>query len=461
MISFNNFVKYLAVISFVIILVFSNSSIADDSMPDVLIKPFPILSWVPPQVSQQQLNWYDEAGFTVLTMYPDEDKYEVMKKYWDGNYIVFKEWSEFDYDDMLAFHPEDDKKIGYLLGDEPLYDGLAEYKVIADKMREADPQRICLVNLFPSYVGETRLGNGFLDYIKDSFELINPRYCSLDNYPLMWFDVERPEYYYDIEMLRKFSQWNDSKQIGFIQLYSSSVCRDVSESDVAWQVNTLLAYGCKGLWYFNFRHPSAGDSKAKMPEISEAGAKDFRNLPGQWAEYYKPVYENFGGSSALGMDDKPSFSFEYVKKANAQALAWGPLLLTLENNAVRHVVNRQPFAPVGTEVFAEARFISEANEPFINSVKAVDPDKDKGFIISYFENEAKDSYVMIVNKNHGEFITCKGGAAKTKIVFDEEVAGIKIVSPVDGTLEDKKITDRLLTVDIEAGGAILFKVECK
>jgi hypothetical protein len=433
----------------------SPNSIAQSEFPPVSIEPFPILTWVPPKINEQQLNWFKEAGFTVLNIYPDEEKYQIMKKHWNGNFILFKEWSKYTYDDMLAFHPEDEKKIGYLLGDEPLYDQLINYKVIADKMRAADPKRICLINLFPSYVGETRLGAGFLDYLKTYFELINPRYCSLDNYPLLWFDVQLPEYYYDNEMLRKFSQWNDSKQIGFVQLYSSSKNRDISESDVAWQVNSLLAYGCKGLWYFNFRHPYRGLSKAKEPEISPEGAKDQRRLPDAWGEYYKPIYKNFGGSSALGMDDKPSFAFEYVKKANAIVKAWGPVLLSLENTAVRHVVNRQPFAPIGTEVFVRG------GEPFIKNVRALDVDEDEGYIVSYFKNDKDESFIMIVNKRHGEFMSCKGGQTRTIVLLDDNVKNLYAVSPKDASLLKVDIKNARLVIDMEAGEAVLYKVEMK
>lgn len=439
------------------------SAMGDNEFPDILIEPFPILSWVPPAIDEQQLGWYKEAGFTVLTIYPDEQTYQTMKKHWDGNYILFKEWSGHTYDQMLAFHPEDKNKIGYLLGDEPLYGQLVKYKEIADKMRNADPHRLCLVNLFPSYVGETRLGNGFLDYLKDSFELIKPRYCVLDHYPLLWFDVQKPSFYYDIEMLRKFAMWNNSKQIGFVQTYSSTACRDVSESDLAWQVNTFLAYGCKGLWYFNFRHPTPGLSGAKEPQISKAGVRDYRTLPGVWTEYYKPVYETFGNSSVLGIDDKPSYVFEYTKKINAQVAAWGPLLLTLENTAVRHVVNRQPFAPVGTEIFDTGKGESWQPEfssvPLVRVIRAIDPDKDKGYIAGYFKSKDGENYVMIVNKRFGEYISCAGGRNATVIEFDELVKNVLVISNIDGTSSKAQVTNNRLNIDIDGGGAILLKLE--
>ena len=69
---------------------------------------------------------------------------------------------------MLAFQSDDDKKIGCLIADDPHYrhikhsthnKDLEEVIEIVEMMRKNDPQRISLVNLFPSYLGETNLGD--------------------------------------------------------------------------------------------------------------------------------------------------------------------------------------------------------------------------------------------------------------------------------------------------------------
>ena len=85
--------------------------------PDVTIKPFPIMPWVPPALNEEQITLFRDAGFNVLFLYPDEDDYKKMKSLWDGNFALMKEWSVRGYttEDMLDFHSEDTKKIGYLM----------------------------------------------------------------------------------------------------------------------------------------------------------------------------------------------------------------------------------------------------------------------------------------------------------------------------------------------------------
>ena len=451
-----------------IVILFLNGSIVLSrqhltDVPDVLIEPFPIFSWVPPAINQEQLTWYRQAGFTVVTIYPDEKVYQKMREFWNGNYIVFREWSDdYSYQDMLEFRPNDENKIGYLIVDEPYYrltefsthqNVLEETIKIFQMMREKDPQRISFVNLFPSFIGETRLGGSWLDYVRDYFEIMKPRYSSFDHYPLRWFDVTTPSFYYDLEIFRYFANRNNSNIIGFVQVFSRAAnYRDVSESDIAWQVNTFLAYGAKGLWYFNFRHPHAGLSKTPKPEVSKDGVRDYRQLPGKWKEYYKDAYTTFG-PAVLDYMDKKTEAYEYVKRINKQVAAWGPILLRLSNIAVRHVINRQPFVPVGTE-----RFIS-GQEPYIRNVWAADVDEDMGFIVSYFENDEGVTYIMVVNKRHGEFMTCTGSKTETIIEFDDDVESAQIICNVTGKASTAKTESNKLYIDLDAGGAVLLRLQ--
>jgi len=464
------FIAPVASIGFLFLLIISiiNPTYAGQELPEVLIEPFPILSWVPPAVNEEQLGWYKEAGFTVMTIYPDEETHRTMRLHWDGNYIVFREWTQrcpdtpdYSYEDMLAFKPDDVKKIGYLIADEPHYrhtkysthnKDLEEVIDIVEMMRKEDPQRISLVNLFPSFVGETNLGGSWLGYVRDYFEIMRPRYSSFDHYPLRWFDVTSPTFYYDLEIFRRYAMWNDSKMIGFVQIFSqASLFRDVSESDVAWQVNTFLAYGCKGLWYFNFRHPHPGLSRTPKPVVSDIGVRDFRYLPGPWSEYYKDAYTTFG-PAILDYNDQPTRAFDYVRDINRQVAAWGPTLLRLNNIAVRHVVNRHPFVPVGTEQFVSG------TEPYIRNVRAVDVDEDMGFIVSYFEDADRTPYTMIVNKRHGEYMTRAGSRTKTLIQFDDSVKNVSMICNKTGNELPIEHHNRNLRIDLDAGGAVLLKL---
>jgi hypothetical protein len=426
----------------------------------IVIKPFPIMPWVGPALEQEQMKLFKEAGFTVMFIYPDQEDYVKLKKLWDGNFVIFKEWNikGYTYDDMLNFHPEDPKRIGFLMGDEPLYSQIKEYKPLFDKFRAKSPQSICFVNLFPSYVGETRLGGSYQDYVENYFAELKPRYCSLDHYPCLRFDVDSPTYYYDLETLRRYAIKNNSNRIGFVQTYSGIVQRDVSESDVAWQVNSLLAYGCKGLWYYCFRSPGAAKAYAgeekpeyRYPKPLTDGVMDLRKGKGILREYYKQAYSE--GPYILDFNDRPTPVYNYVKKVNVETLAWGDCLLKLNNIAVRHIAGfQQSFVPVGTEEFAVS------TEKYINSVTTSQTTDDMGFIVSYFEDAQRQPYVMIVNKRHGEFMSRKGGTLPINVSLKDNVEKVFVVSNETGKEDETKIVNHNVSFQIDGGGAVLCRL---
>ena len=56
------------------------------------------MTWNPPALTAQQLGWYEQTGFNVMFIYPEEEAYEKLKENWDGNWMVFKEWNRKGYD---------------------------------------------------------------------------------------------------------------------------------------------------------------------------------------------------------------------------------------------------------------------------------------------------------------------------------------------------------------------------
>jgi hypothetical protein len=426
---------------------------------DNMIKPFPILSWVPPSLSKVQIQLYAEAGFTVMTIWPKEEYYREAKKYWDGNFILFKEWNPvLSLDDMLGFHPEDRRIVGYLIGDEPDIAKLTEYRKVFKRFRSAHPDKFCFVNLFPQYVGETRLGGSYLSYVEKYFEFLKPRYCSLDNYPCFWFNIDRTDFYHDIEILRYYAIKNNSRQIGFVQVYSSNVCREVSESDIAWQVNSFLAYGCKGLWYFYYRHPAAGIEAPVKENKKLDYIFDFSNKPGKQTKPYKPIC--VFGSGVLDANDETDYTYPFVKRINKEVLVWGPILSQLKSVAVRHAsgtpaAGYSPYAPVGTEPF------HSGTEKYIASISVPNDSKGAGeFIISYFEDSKKQPYVMIVNKKHGENLSCEDTSVTAEIVFKDEVTVVFEISNKNAAESEVALNNKIFTRKISGGSAILLRIEC-
>jgi len=412
------------------------------------------MSWVPPAMNTEQIELYHNAGFNVLWVYPKEDDYQLVKKHWDRDIVLYTFWNgRLKTDQMLDFHPEDPKLIGYVISDEPTTDRLAGLKGSFDKFRDKRPDKICLVNLFPSSVPDSKLGSSYQDHLEEYFKLLKPRVCSLDNYPCYWFNIDRTDYYHDLELLRRLAIKNNSTQIGFVQSFSSEYCRNPSESDMNWQVNTLIAYGCKGLWYFCYRSPRAMRNQG-MQDFNSV--LDFSAFPVEMKEYSKPAVGFPDG--IIGWDDKPTYLYPIVKKINEEVTALSPILMKLRNIAVRHYGNDNEYGPdlitipVGTDAF------SKKYDKYISEIKTV-KGKNKGYIVSYFVNDQNVPYIMIVNKNHGENISRKGAAVSVEIAFKETVNKLWQISPTDCSEGFIELKDHKLQTELDGGGFCIFKIE--
>ena len=430
---------------------------------EITITPFPIMSFIPPALTKVQLDWFKEAGFNVMTIHPDQEAYTKLKKYWDGNFFLFKDFNlkGYDYKAMSDFQTNDPKLLGYMLGDEPTSTMIDTYKEQYDYLRSHQPDKICLVNMLPSYANQVYIGSTYRAYMKKYFEKLHPAYASLDNYPCNRFNWENKTYYHDLEMMRETAQENNCKIFGFVQVYSSDASRDVSESDLSWQVNSLLAYGAKGLWYFYFRNPVPGINDLMGKEYMKINKKDsvynFNN--GRVKEAAgNNVYEF--GSGVLTVDDQKGERFNDVARVNAETLAWGDLLIQFNSLRVRHILAfGEAYPPVGVDNLGSKEW-SGAEEPIVAKVAAKVPSQSMGYIVSFFEDKNKTQYVMIVNKKHGENMSGKEGRLTTEIAFTKEVKNVYLVSNITSKEEKIQLTQsNSFERELEGGGAILLRLE--
>ena len=431
--------------------------------PEITITPFPIMSFIPPALTKTQLGWFREAGFTVMTIHPDEEAYALMRKDWIGNWMLTKDFNSkgYDYKTMCDFHAEDPKRIGFMLGDGLKTTQLDSYKEQYDYLRSKYPQAMCLVNMNPSYQSQSYLESSYQEYMDAYFEKLHPAYASLDNYPCYRFNYEGKTYYHDLEMMRETAQKNNCKTFGFVQVYSSNAARDISSSDLAWQVNSLIAYGSKGLYYFYFRNPVPGINDMLGKEFMKQNKKDsiYDFNKGRILEPAgNNVYEF--GSGVLNAADEKGERFDDVAKVNAETLAWGDLLIGFTSLRVRHILGyNDPFPPVGADEFAVKDWAG-TTEKYISKISAKDKTISMGYILSYFEDKQKRPYIMIVNKRHGENMTRESGSLRTTIQFTNEVKSAYLVSNVTSKEETVKLNPaNAFEYDIDGGGAVLLRLE--
>ena len=85
-------------------------------------------------------------------------------------------------------------------------------------------------------------------------------------------------------------------------------CDDPTESQIAWQVFTALAYGSRGIMYFFYQNP--------LPPCD----RPFLKLPG-----------------IVDTEGRPTEKYYQAQRINSRAKALGPILMQLQSTAVLQV----------------------------------------------------------------------------------------------------------------------------
>jgi hypothetical protein len=168
------------------------------------------------------------------------------------------------------------------------------------------------------------------------------------------------------------------------------------------------------------------------------------------------------GSGVLNAHDQKGERFDDVAKINAQTLAWGETLIDLKSLKVRHILGfNEPFPPVGTDEFATKNWAG-VDEQYIVKIDSKDKTQNKGYVLSYFEDAQNRPYIMIVNKKHGENMSCEAGSLASTISFKNEIVNVYYISNKTGKEEPIQLdTNNGFECEISGGGAILLRLELK
>jgi hypothetical protein len=165
---------------------------------------------------------------------------------------------------------------GYFLIDEPSSVYTAGYTALIDYLRERDPTRFALVNLFPIYATAEQMGvdgvtnasqyfkntaglalasksiTAYMEYLHRYIEIMRPDVISFDHYGL-FPNSDRSDYFLNLGLVAEMSKKNKVPFINFIQ--ASRFLADwrmPSPQDMRYLVYTSLAYGAKGIGYYTY-----------------------------------------------------------------------------------------------------------------------------------------------------------------------------------------------------------------
>jgi hypothetical protein len=274
---------------------------------------------------------------------------------------------------------------GYFLMDEPAdintmkLLGTATQYIYYNDQRNAIP----MVDLKPTYGSLTNFAS-YNDYVSSYVSMVTPAVLLYDHYPILADGTDRADFYSNMEIIRQNALAAGIGFMGFALVTSyvdTPDTRQPSESDLNWEVYSLITYGAKGIWYYNYRiNPATGSG-------------------------YGPALVTYD-------TDTPTATYTMASAINADLKAMGPTLLKLQSGGVYHTGT----TPTGATAYSNG--VIPVISSFVGS----------NFLLSKstnMDNAADtDSYVMIMNKNHSATTTSAQQAANA--VFSAAPTTLKV-----------------------------------
>jgi hypothetical protein len=303
-------------------------------------------------------------------------------------------------DAMIADYTKHPALAGYFMVDEPGPGASPQLGAINRYLLKKDPKRLPFINLLPNYVDEKYLGTTYEKYIEQFCQTVRPRLLCYDHYAL-FKGVERDGYFANMETIRRNALKYDAA-MGFIfQCTPHGTYRDPTETDLRWQVNTGLAYGCKALFYFTYFTPADADSN-----------------------FHNGILDTKGNRT-------PHFAM--AKSINAELKKISNTLIRLTSTAVYHT------APVPSGCTA-----LPGDAPV--GVKESCP-----LVLGLFKHDDDSQWAIIVNRDLHK-------AAATTLTFDQKTTVIEELSPQTGKLSPVELTDKTTRFEFPPGGIKLLKL---
>jgi len=238
---------------------------------------------------------------------------------------------------------------GYYLRDEPgalLYPGLARW---AEAYRDADPESLLYINLFPIYASAQQLqAPTYAAYLESYVRAVRPKFISYDHYALMADGSLRESYFANLEAVRATALRH---QIPFWNIVLSNAhfnYAEPSDAGLRFQAFTTLAYGGRGLSYFTYLTPATGN---------------YRLAP----------LDQFGNRTP---------TWHMLRNVNLQIHRLGPVYLQLRSVNVFH----HPDVPEGCAGLQTSRWLK-------NTLRG------NSLLIGEFVGPGGQPFVMVVNKD--------------------------------------------------------------
>ena len=243
---------------------------------------------------------------------------------------------------------------GYFLNDEPgakLYPGLKKW---VEAYRKANPNVLAYINLFANYASPEQMNvPTYAEYLESYVKTVQPRFISYDHYALMDNGSLRDGYFQNLESVRAVSLRHNLPFWNTVLANAHNHYAEPTDAGLRFQLYTSLAYGTRGISYFTYFAPSAGN---------------FRMAP----------IDQFGHKTPI---------WDMLRNVNLQVHCLGTVYVKLRSVNVFH----HPDVPQGCSGLQTSRFISEIN--------------GGNLLVGEFEGPDGQPFVMVVNKSLHDSIT--------------------------------------------------------
>ncbi|MHC4120187.1 MAG: glycoside hydrolase family 16 protein [Planctomycetota bacterium] len=207
---------------------------------------------------------------------------------------------------------------GYGVRDEPPVELFDRISAICDLFMKLDPEHPPLMDLFPGYARPQQLGvEDYRDYVQRFVEQVDPIVLMYNHYPLRVNRKADTGWHRDLALFRA-----ESRRAG-IAFWVFAQCQGIrgylrvpTREEIAWQANTALAYGARGIWWYRYW---------TAPPENEAQRQQPPRHPG----------------SMIDRHGKRSPSYYNVQQTNRFLRKAGPALIGWDNLHVARIRNGQ------------------------------------------------------------------------------------------------------------------------
>ncbi|MGV9304160.1 hypothetical protein ACWDLG_12375 [Nonomuraea sp. NPDC003727] len=152
---------------------------------------------------------------------------------------------------------------GISLMDEPLPERFPRLAAGVSAVRARG--HLAYVNLFPSHVT-----GSYDSYVGGFVDTVRPDVVSFDRYPFL-STGEDEGYFADLALIRAHARRAGLPAWMYVQTLAYDGHRTPTAAELAWQVNTALAYGYTGIQYFTYWTPDPARGEGFQPALVDGG----------------------------------------------------------------------------------------------------------------------------------------------------------------------------------------------